>query len=334
MCKISIIVPIYNVEEYLERCIDSILNQTFKDFEVILINDGSTDNSAIICDTYAKKDNRVKVIHKKNEGAAIARNVGLDACKGQYIGFVDSDDYISPIMYETLLNRIIKENAEIAICRYENFKSYDDIKFRNSKNFFKSFNNIEALENYFLDYGHKDRIMHTLIWDKLYKRELFDEIRFPNVSFAEDGYVVYKLLYKSKKTIFVNDTLYYYFERVGSLSRTTFSEKYLEIYKDRKEIFDFMYERNKSLAKMSVKSYIDKHILTYSQLNTYKNIKDVDIYIKFIKDDLKNDFKKFKELNIDKDSMVRVSLFIINYKLLAIYERTKNLIKSIKKKII
>lgn len=278
MCKISIIVPVYNVEEYLERCVDSILNQTFKDFELILVNDGSTDNSPIICDTYAQKDNRVKVIHKKNEGSAIARNVGLNICKGKYIGFVDSDDYIFKTMYENLLNIIIKENAEIAICKYKNFKSYEDIKFENSKRTLKSFNNIEALENYFLDYGHKDRIIHTLIWDKLYKRELFDEIRFPNVSFAEDGYVVYKLLYKSKKTIFVYDTLYYYFERLGSLSRTTFSEKYLEIYKDIKEIFDFMYKRNKSLAKMSAKSYIDKHILTYSQLNTYKDIKDFNMY--------------------------------------------------------
>lgn len=236
-------------------------------------------------------------------------------------------------MYEKLLNIIIKENVEIAICKYKNFKSYEDIKFENSKRTLKSFNNIEALENFFLDYGHKDRIIHTLIQDKLYKRELFDEIRFPNVSFAEDGYVVYKLLYKSKKTIFVYDTLYYYFERLGSLSRTTFSEKYLEIYKDRKEIFDFMYKRNKSLAKMSAKSYIDKHILTYSQLNTYKDIKDFNMYKKLIKDDLKSDIKKFKELNIDIDSKIRVYLFIINYKLLAIYERTKNLIKSIRKKI-
>lgn len=116
MCEISIIVPVYKVEPYLRKCVDSILAQTFTDFEVILVDDGSPDNSGKICDEYASKDSRVRVIHKKNGGLSSARNAGIDVARGKYLGFVDSDDYIEKDMYELLYDNIVKEQADLSIC--------------------------------------------------------------------------------------------------------------------------------------------------------------------------------------------------------------------------
>ena len=122
--KISVIVPVYNVEQYVGECIESILNQSFYDIELILINDGSKDNSGFICDEYAKKDNRIKVIHKKNEGVSIARNIGIKNASGKYIAFVDSDDLVDKEIYTTMLQAIEESGSDLVMCRYE--KVYSD----------------------------------------------------------------------------------------------------------------------------------------------------------------------------------------------------------------
>jgi glycosyltransferase involved in cell wall biosynthesis len=116
MCEISIIVPVYDVEKYLKKCVDSILNQTFKDFELILVDDGSPDNSGAICDQYAEKDSRVRVIHKENGGLSDARNAGIEVARGKYLGFVDSDDFVNEDMYKQLYTSIIENNADLSIC--------------------------------------------------------------------------------------------------------------------------------------------------------------------------------------------------------------------------
>ena len=116
MCEISIIVPVYKVEKYLKKCVDSILAQTFTDFELILVDDGSPDDSGKICEEYAEKDARVRVLHKENGGLSSARNAGIEVAKGKYLGFIDSDDYIAEDMYELLYNTIIKEDADLSIC--------------------------------------------------------------------------------------------------------------------------------------------------------------------------------------------------------------------------
>ena len=121
MPKVSVIVPVYNTEQYLKECVDSLLKQTLTDLEIILIDDGSPDNSAYICDEYAKLDSRVKVIHKENGGLSSARNAALDICKGEYIGFVDSDDFVEPTMFEELYNSAINYNSDISICALSTF---------------------------------------------------------------------------------------------------------------------------------------------------------------------------------------------------------------------
>ena len=185
MPEISIIVPVYNVEKYLTRCIDSILNQTFTDFELILVDDGSTDKSGVICDKYSKIDSRIKVIHSKNEGAAQARNYGLDIAKGKFIGFVDSDDYINRDMYQILYENINKYNCDICVCGHQSFQDKVKVAFEDSKEEIIEFDNKLALKNYFLDYEDSERVMYTIIWDKLYRRELFKNLRFPKGKFVK-----------------------------------------------------------------------------------------------------------------------------------------------------
>ena len=201
MCKISVIVPVYNVERFLRECIESIISQTYKDLEIILVNDGSTDKSPLICEEYKKIDARVIVLHKENGGLSDARNKGIDISTGEYIGFVDSDDFIENDMYELLLNNIKKVEADIATCGVISEKVKD-------KNFYKEEIIVNAHDG--LKEMLMERSMNTSACDKLYKRSLFDEIRYPKDKLYEDLYTTYKLLHKANKIVISNQKKYYY----------------------------------------------------------------------------------------------------------------------------
>ena len=224
MAEISIIVPVYNVEKYLENCIESILNQTFKDFELILVDDGSIDNSGKICDIYKKKDSRIKVIHKNNGGLSSARNTGLDIACGKYVGFVDSDDSIHPKMYEVLYNLIEKYKSDISCC---NYKYTYDISNQNHEelnlNEVIEMSNIESIEKlYDKDLGVK----LVVAWNKLYHKRLFDKIRYKVGRLHEDEFMAHRILYNSKKITYVDNELYYYLQREGSImSKKSYKRK-------------------------------------------------------------------------------------------------------------
>ncbi len=215
MAEISIIVPVYNVEGYLENCIDSILNQTFKDFELILVDDGSTDSSGKICDIHGEKDSRIKVIHKTNGGLSSARNAGIDRACGKYIGFVDSDDSIHPQMYEILYNLVKEYKSDISCCNYKktydiSSKEHEDLNL----NEVREMSNIEAIKNlYDKDLGVK----LVVAWNKLYNKNLFDSIRYEVGRLHEDEFIAHRILYKCKKIVYINNELYYYLQREGSI---------------------------------------------------------------------------------------------------------------------
>lgn len=172
MFKISVIVPVYNVETYLRECIDSIINQTYKNLEIILVDDGSTDSSPAICDQYAQKDRRILVIHKGNGGASDARNAGLDVATGDYIGFIDSDDYIEADMYEVLLNNAIKYKADISCCRYS--EVYEDGSTKDyGNNIVTLYPNQEGLIEYLLG-----KTIDPFVCNKLYSAHMFNHVRF------------------------------------------------------------------------------------------------------------------------------------------------------------
>lgn len=215
MAEISIIVPVYNVEKYLENCIESILNQTFKDFELILVDDGSTDNSGKICDIYEKKDSRIKVIHKNNGGLSSARNAGLDIACGKYVGFIDSDDSIHPRMYEILYDLIKKYESDISCCNYK--KIYDIFKdeYENVNSLeVIEMSNIEAIKNL---YDKEIGVKLVIACNKLYRKNLFDNIRYKVGRLHEDEFMAHRILYNSKKITYVDNELYYYLQREGSI---------------------------------------------------------------------------------------------------------------------
>lgn len=216
---ISVIVPVYNVEKYLHKCINSIINQTYKNLEIILIDDGSTDNSGKICDEYALKDNRIKVIHKENGGLSSARNAGLDICSGDYIGFVDSDDYIAEDMYEYLYVNFKKNNADVAMCNF-----YNVFENRIEKSF--SINDFDLSEqetmlSINLKYAYNAFIA---VWNKLYKKTIIKSIRFPLNKCSEDSAILIDWILKTKKMSYTSNASYYYVRRVNSLSNRKIDE--------------------------------------------------------------------------------------------------------------
>lgn len=218
MCEISIIVPVYNVEKYLNKCVDSILNQTFKEFELILVDDGSPDNSGAICDQYAEKDSRVRVIHKENGGLSSARNAGIEVAEGKYIGFIDSDDYIAEDMYELLYNNIIKENADLSVCGiydvYEGKQVVEKKRIRATAT---------AMEAMVLIFEGNNISVHAV--NKLYKREIFEAIRYPLGKYHEDSFVIVDILDKCKTVVIDSVQKYYYVHRAESINTEEFSTK-------------------------------------------------------------------------------------------------------------
>lgn len=211
---ISVIIPVYKVESYLHRCIDSILNQEYKNLEVILVNDGSPDNCGNICDEYAQQDNRIKVIHKENGGLSDARNTGLEIASGEYVAFIDSDDVIHPQMYTRLYNLIQKTGAEVAQCEYVRFDKELNLQTINESQTELVYTNIQALEALI-----ENNKLVPPVWNKLYKRELFSNIRFPKGKIHEDEYTTYKLFYAANKIAYIDLPMYYYFINNSGIMR-------------------------------------------------------------------------------------------------------------------
>lgn len=208
---ISIIIPVYKVEKYLEKCIESVLKQTYTNLQIILVDDGSPDNCGKICDEYAKKDPRIEVIHKVNGGLSDARNVGIAKAKGKYIGFVDSDDYIKEDMYEILINLIKEYDADVSICNlYDVIDGKEYI--RNNEDGIQEYSRLEILKEVLLD-----KNIQSYAWNKLYKKKLFDEIKYPIGKKYEDIGTTFYVFEKCNKIVVTSEPEYYYLKRSDSL---------------------------------------------------------------------------------------------------------------------
>lgn len=220
---ITIVIPIYNVEPYLHKCIDSILAQTYECLEIILVNDGSTDNCGIICDEYALKDARIKVIHQKNKGVSAARNIGLSQGTGTYIGFIDPDDWISPDMYQHLYTELINREADMAVCgMYIYTDKYIYIPKLQLTGSVEEFTNKEAICP-----TNKQNQISDGPCNKLYRRHIFEQIRFPENRFYEDAYIMVDIISRCRKIVHINSYHYYYYQRHNSTCHT-FSARNLE----------------------------------------------------------------------------------------------------------
>lgn len=228
---ISIIVPIYKVELYLRKCVDSILAQTYQNLEVILVDDGSPDNCGLICDEYAAKDPRIRVIHQENSGVAAARNAGVDAARGAYIGFVDPDDWIAPDMYECLCRAAQEYQADITVCEYYN--CWGRSSSGPHSHVIRTYLGRQAMEALLcLEIGN-------YLWDKLFKRELWTpDIRFPDGKLFEDVRTIYKVVQKCQIMVAIPEVKYYYRRRGSSITRVNQLKNHVECVLARMERFD------------------------------------------------------------------------------------------------
>lgn len=222
---ISVIVPVYNVENYLPQCLDSLKAQTWKNLEIILVDDGATDGCPAICDAAALHDARIRVIHQKNGGLSAARNAGLDIARGEWIGFVDSDDYIAPDMYETLYRAAAENNAPLAVCSYtyvdEAGKTLprispitkDEVLTRE-----EALNRLTIQKNWY----------YITAWNRLYRLELFDTVRFPVGKIHEDEWTAHLFYWQCERVAVLKEPLYYYVQREGSIMRQESVKKHMD----------------------------------------------------------------------------------------------------------
>jgi glycosyltransferase involved in cell wall biosynthesis len=219
MTRLSIIVPVFNIEKYLSKCIESILSQEFSDFELIIVNDGSTDSSGLIATNFAKIDMRVKVINQVNGGLANARNTGINVSKGEFISFIDGDDYVHPEMYQIMISEILDKNADISVCgRFD--VNGDKISERFNQNKVTVWDSSLAIRNLLLN-----NLIDSSVCDKIFKRYLFQEIRFPDGKINEDMFIIIKLIHKSLRIVHTGRSLYYYYHRNGSITMSPFTSK-------------------------------------------------------------------------------------------------------------
>lgn len=270
---ISIIVPVYKVEKYIDKCVNSILNQTFRNFELILVDDGSPDNCPQICDKYAKIDSRIKVIHKKNGGLSDARNVGISNAKGNYVTFIDSDDYVSPFYLSTLWSLIEKYEADIAVGGIYTFYEGDNIKDKsNSKEY--CFTGKEALENMFYQ-----KTMDTSACAILLPIDIARQNSFPKGKYHEDEFTTYKYYDKVKRVAVTTRKLYFYLQRAGSIMHT-FGQASRDELDAADNLVDFCENNYPDL----VKAAMSKKFSDYCQvlLSVENNKIDKDVYLRII----------------------------------------------------
>ena len=313
MPKVSVIVPVYNVEEYLERCLDSLVNQTLKDIEIIIVNDGSTDGSKEKIQEYINKYKNIVYLEKENGGLSSARNYGIPYAKGEYIGFVDSDDYVELTMYEKMYNKAIEEKSDMVECdfiwEYPNKKREDIGKIYS---------------------GKKEAIVEARVvaWNKIIKKDIIEKtkITFPEGLRYEDIEFFYKIVPYLDKISFVKETLVHYVQRESSIANTQ-NERTGEIFKIWENVLNYYIENNIFNEYRSELEYSYTRILLCSSLKRIKNVKDKKVRKALIKLTWQNLNKKFphwkqnKYLNSTKSfkNLYLKSINKLTYKLIVLY---------------
>lgn len=264
---ISVITPVYNVSKYLDRCIESIINQTFDNFELILVDDGSTDDSGEKCDSWADKDSRIKIIHQKNAGAGAARNVGLTMATGDYIAFVDSDDWIELDMYETLI-KLLQDfpMADIAICDTHwttsskaNIKRSEDPKICVKEQ-------SELLEEFFRIHGEKSNYG---IYNKLIRRHIIRDFLFLEGTLSEDVMATYYFYTHCQKAVYINRKLYNYFQNNAGVTKSKVTQKDFEYIKAFERIYKDIKYINNDFAEYAMINYVRANFSILSKMKLY-----------------------------------------------------------------
>lgn len=235
---ISVIIPVYNVEDYLDRCLESVVHQTYEEIEIILVDDGSTDSSSLKCDEWGKKDARIKVIHKENEGLSEARNEGIESSKGEFLLFVDSDDCIHRNMCYKLYEMLVKNEADVAVGNVVRFTG-QPIEAEISEQCM-AVDKYYALEKIATDY------IWCVAWGKLYRRELFSGLRYPKGKLHEDEFLIHQVYYRCEKIIYTEEVLYYYYNNPQGIMNGAFTVNRFDIFEALQERILFYKEREEN----------------------------------------------------------------------------------------
>lgn len=275
--KISIIVPVYKVEKYIHRCIDSVFSQTYSNWELIIVDDGSPDNCPAICDDYAKRDERIKVIHKKNGGLSSARNVGLEHMSGDYVTFLDSDDFLHPdTFYDVLL---LAKNKNADIVQFSFLRGGDD-----AFPTIKKDSSFQVFDNYSIFYSNVQKI---IVCGKIYRSELWKGITMPIGKINEDDATTWKLYYRSSCILFVNTQYYYYYENPDSImanQRKVLKLDFIDAYKERISFFEN--KGDKLLTDLSKWRFCLPLILSYIRGNVKKQ--DLSVLLKYFRENVED----------------------------------------------
>ena len=246
---ISVIVPVYKVEDYLDQCVQSISRQTYSNLEIILVDDGSPDKCPKMCEEWAARDSRIKVLHKQNGGLSSARNAGLDICSGEFIAFVDSDDWLKEEMYQILYDTIERENADICACNI--IRCYQDKEAIWGTRMYMSGGPDKMLDMLYSDSGFP-----VASWNKLYKRKLWENFRFPEGKLCEDAFTTYLLLDKANKIVQIPDALYCYRIRPESIMTSSFSQKSMDEEEAWRKNWEFVRIHYPRLEKKAYTCYL------------------------------------------------------------------------------
>lgn len=304
---VSIVVPVYNVEKYLERCLKSIIQQTYLMLEIILVDDGSTDSSGEICDKYSEMDERIQVIHKENGGLSEARNVGIDKACGKYIAFIDSDDWVTEDYISDMYIALKENDSDVAVCGMIK-TSKEDFRRKKVEEENSVYSNDEAIRQLLY------RRISTSAWGKLYKKALWEERRFKVGKLYEDVEPLYFILKKSKKIVVINKRNYFYFCRPGSIVNQKFSIRKMDYVESCKKVLEYVtkdypqYEK----AAMSRLIWAEIHVLMHMD-----NPKDYpNEYELLIQDVKKNRWMILKDKQNKVITRMVVGLSFMGYKLL------------------
>lgn len=307
---ISVIIPIFNVEKYLKRCIDSAINQTYSNIEIILVDDGSPDNCPKICDEYKNTDSRIKVIHKENGGLSDARNAGLDISTGKYVTFIDSDDYIDEDYIKFLYDLVNKYNVKMAICSYKAIYDNGTILTQENNEEYK-ISSHDTLEKMLY---HED--FNVATWAKLYKKELFNNVKFPKERIFEDVLTTYKLVDQCENIAIGLISKYNYMIRSNSILTGKFNIKKLTLVDAYEEMGNYVLNKYPDLKKAIIRSRVYANISTLRQIvNCKPRMKNEEKkLVKYIKENRKIVLTNRRVQKRDKIAIILISINIILFK--------------------
>ena len=295
--RISVIIPVYKCEKYLENCVNSILNQIFSDFEIILVDDGSPDNSGIICDRLAEKHNKITVLHQDNQGQAAARNNGVKIARGEWLHFVDADDTIHPQMLEALYDAVNKNNVNLAMCSAIQGEVIPD-SFNSPKE--TVFQTLETTEDNILNLCKNEKYYYWVVWGKLIHRSIYEKHPLTEGRIYEDNAIVCKWLYEAKKVALTDAPLYFYYVNTTGTTKKDFTQKHLDILWAFKEQIDFFHSIGfKKMTEHLATYYFEISANMLYRANT-ENAKELIPIIKEKEKEIKSLYAPYIKLDINQ----------------------------------